>query len=129
MQYIKNGRIIPQNIPHLYDKLNIDPVFRIWGDPCSKSPCGCLVTALLTDYIGAIGALSITNRSSTDGVDGVAERASEILGLGHNYTLGLIDGFDGKKEMYVIKEDNKLNGHKDGTLARKAILKVIPKQS
>jgi hypothetical protein len=112
MTYIneKTKRINVDKIPELFSKLGMKPVCNTFGSPAAKSPCGCLLTALLCEKIGVEETDSMLVQYTLQAVP----RAARILDLSTDYTQGLVAGFDGK---FTPKGVDHYNGFVDGAAA------------
>jgi hypothetical protein len=112
MNIINNGRINVALVPELYKSLGMTVKVRQFGCTIYGNNCGCLITALLVNEVGAIRADKLLD-------NGFGPYAAKQLGINLNYARGLIDGFD---RTFVCSPDKKtLAGRADGEAAYKLL--------
>ena len=123
-EFIRDGRIIPEAIPRLFDLGLVEPIQGFYFQITEHGPCGCLLGGLHA-ALYSIEGTRLFLRDLPAGCGSWSMAFGERLGLDPEYAMGASDGWDG---LLVLGNGSSRYraGHTDGRAAVRAVRAAQP---
>jgi hypothetical protein len=123
-EFIRDGRILPEAIPRLFDLGLVDPIQGSYFQITEHGPCGCLLGGLHVARYGVEGTRLVL-RHLPAGCGSWSVVLGERLGLDTEYAQGAAEGWEG---LPLVDQDSSryVAGHADGRTALLAVQAARP---